>query len=70
MGDKDMYRVIVSFTTLPSRIDKVYKMLDSLAEQSYKKFEVHANIPYHSTLENEKYIILCSNTFIISINLR
>ena len=57
MDDKDMYRVIVSFTTLPSRINKVYKMLDSLAEQSYKKFEVHANIPYHSTLENEKYII-------------
>ncbi len=49
--------MILSFTTLPSRIERVYKMLDSIANQSYTDFVVHANIPIFSDLEERVYEI-------------
>jgi hypothetical protein len=52
-----MNRVIVSFTTLPSRFRFIEPMVECIINQSYQDFEFHLNIPKHSDLEGVDYEI-------------
>ena len=48
-------KVYVSFTTIPSRIDKIKNVLDSLRTQTYKIDQVVLNIPYYSNRFKKSY---------------
>lgn len=44
-GDKG--RVVISFTTLPNRINKIKPMLNSLLDQTVKVDQIALNVPYN-----------------------
>lgn len=55
-------KVIVSLTTIPSRLISNYQedirlCIDSLLNQDFEDYEVHINIPYVYNLSQENYII-------------
>lgn len=57
-----MKNVIVTLTTIPTRLISVYdddimSCLDSLFNQTYQDFEIHFNIPYILKQTGEEYII-------------
>lgn len=52
-----MKKVIVSFTTLPSRFPYIEPMVECITNQSYQDFEFHLNIPKKSELEDTDYEI-------------
>ena len=49
-------RVVISLTTIPSRIDKIKPTLISILDQTMKVDQIYINIPYFS-LKGEEYII-------------
>ena len=49
--------VIISFTTLPSRIDKLEPLLIDLSQQTHPPNKIIINIPSKSIRENKKYKI-------------
>ena len=55
--EKGPGKVVVSFSTLPSRIDNVQKILQNLEEQTVLPDLVFINIPHFSKRENRKYVI-------------
>jgi len=52
-----MNKVIVSFTTLPSRFQFIEPMVECIVNQSYQDFEFHLNIPKYSDLEHTDYVV-------------
>lgn len=52
-----MKKVVVSFTTLPSRFPYIEPMVDCITNQSFQDFEFHLNIPKKSELEETEYKI-------------
>lgn len=50
-------KIIVSLTTLPSRINKIYKVIESILNNTIKPDIIYINIPKFSKRENKKYII-------------
>jgi len=52
-----MNKVIVSFTTLPSRFQFIEPMVECIVNQSYQDFEFHLNIPKYSDLEHRDYVV-------------
>lgn len=53
---KSNRRIVITLTTIPSRINKLKPTLISLLDQSFKVDQIYINIPYIS-LKGEKYII-------------
>jgi hypothetical protein len=50
-------RVVISLTTIPSRINEIEKCLHSLLNQTFKVDKIYLNIPYYSTREDKDYVI-------------
>lgn len=50
-------KVIASLTTLPSRINKIGKMLISILDQTYPVDSIHINIPLFCKRTKEEYVI-------------
>ncbi len=48
-------RVVVSLSTIPSRVDKIQSTIDSIWNQSYKPTEIALNIPWKFKRKNEEY---------------
>jgi hypothetical protein len=52
---KPKERVIVTFSTLPSRVFKVQEVVDNMNKQSLKPDLIMVNIPYYSKREETEY---------------
>ena len=55
-------RVVVSLSTIPSRVSHLAKVLNSLLDQTYPIDQIYLNIPYWSTRENCPYPDLTSSS--------
>jgi glycosyltransferase involved in cell wall biosynthesis len=57
-----MSRVIVTLTTIPSRLSNeieegIKLCINSLVNQDYDNYEIHFNIPYKNNFLNQEYVI-------------
>ena len=52
---KNKPRVVVSFTTIPSRVKHLHQTLDKLKKQTLKPDTIYVNIPYFSVRLRKKY---------------
>ena len=52
-----MNKVVVTFTSLPSRLKYIEPLVQSMMDQSYADFELHLNIPDFSELEQAPYVL-------------
>ena len=52
-----MSSVIVTFTSLPSRLNHIEPMVQCMMDQSYTDFELHLNLPEFSELEQAEYFV-------------
>ena len=50
-------KIIVSLTTLPSRINKIHKVIESILNNTIKPDVIYINIPKFSKKEKKEYII-------------
>jgi hypothetical protein len=50
-------RVVVSFSTIPSRLNKLEPLLHALRKQTYKPDVIYLNLPKYSIRENCDYVI-------------
>jgi hypothetical protein len=50
-------RVVVSFSTLPGRVDNIQKVLDNLEDQSVRPDLVYINLPHYSKREKVPYSV-------------
>ena len=69
-NDNDNDNIIVSFTTIPSRINKIKGTLDSILNQDLKPRKIMINIPNYSIREKKGYKIplFLQNNPLIEIN--
>ena len=54
---KKKQRIIVSLSTLPSRVGNLYRVLNSILENEIKPDIVYVNIPKYSNREKKEYYI-------------
>lgn len=56
--DSDKMRVVVSLSTIPSRVKYLSEAIESLLKQSYSIDRIYINLPYRSLRENVEYPLL------------
>jgi len=50
-------KVVVSLTTIPSRIKNLERVVESLKSQTYQPDIIYLNIPYKLARKNEEYVV-------------
>jgi hypothetical protein len=55
--NKEASGIIVSMTTIPGRINKIFPAINSLMDQALKPDRIYLSVPSHSRRENRTYIV-------------
>ena len=50
------YRIVVTFSTIPSRMEYIPEMIKQLENQTLIPDAIYFNLPYRSKRENKEYI--------------